>query len=209
MIRAKRIEIPLPFPMTTEEYIEKAKEMSDRLLFVEEMENCVLKAKTILDAEKGRTKEPIEEETGKIHTLNLEMRSNTMTRDGEAFEVYDYEKRLVFRRRADTGILIPGSVRKMTDKETGEPMSIWDQEEMETILKGTAFRSMDDFGIGEADAKAQATNQTPEAAASVENKEVSTTLTIRRRAEVKTKSYTASEEEQERENASPEGNGTR
>jgi len=208
MIRAKRIEIPLPFPMTTEEYIEKAKEMSDRLLFVEEMENCVLKVKAILDAEKGRTKEPIEEETGKIHTLNLEMRSNTMTRDGEAFEVYDYEKRLVFRRRADTGILIPGSVRKMTDKETGEPMSIWDQEEMETILKGTAFRSMDDFGIGAADENAQATNQTPEATG-VTEKENITALVVRGRTEVKARSYTASEEEQEREEVAPDSDGAR
>lgn len=208
MIRAKRIKTPLPFPMTTEEYIEKAKEMSDRLLFVEEMENCVLRAKAVLDSEKGRTKEPIEEENGKIHTLNLEMRSNTVTRDGEVFEVYDYSKKMVFRRRADNGILIPGSVRKMTEKELGEPLSMWDADEMDAVLKSTAFHSMDDFGLGESDEKAQTTNQTAEASG-VTQKENSTALVIRGRTEVKARSYTASEKEQEREEATEAGDESR
>jgi hypothetical protein len=208
MIRAKRIETPLPFPMTTEEYIEKAKEMSDRLLFVEEMENCVLRAKAVLDSEKGRTKEPIEEENGKIHTLNLEMRSNTVTRDGEVFEVYDYTKKMVFRRRADNGILVPGSIRKMTEKELGEPLSMWDADEMAEVLKGTAFHSMDDFGIGAADENAQATNQTPEATG-VTEKENCTAVAIRGRTEVKARSYTASAEEQEREEVAQDSDGAR
>lgn len=208
MIRAKRIETPLPFPMTTEEYIEKAKEMSDRLLFVEEMENCVLRAKAVFDSEKGRTKEPIEEENGKIHTLNLEMRSNTVTRDGEAFEVYDYSKKMVFRRRADNGILIPRSVRKMTEKELGEPLSMWDADEMDAVLKGTAFHSMDDFGLGESDEKVQATNQTAEASG-VTQKENRTALVIRGRTEVKARSYTASEKNQEREETAEAGDESR
>jgi len=135
--------------MTEQEYLIKAKELSDRLAFVDATELSVAEKKAAYDAIKSATKESLEKENSAIHTLNLEMRAGIVVREAEALRVYDFEKEIIFWRRSDNGDIVPGSIRKMTEEERSISDDVFEQQTIEDALKGTPFTTTEQLTMNE------------------------------------------------------------
>jgi len=106
----KPIKIVLPCQMTDEEYASKSKELVDWMNDQARRESAI---KYLKDQHKLPIKLAKDKQTEIRETLNTQ----TVAREVDCFQVFNWETMTTHQRRCDTGEMVPGSVRKMTKDE--------------------------------------------------------------------------------------------
>jgi hypothetical protein len=106
----KPIKLVLPCQMTDEEYASKSKEFMD-------WANDQARREAAIKALKDMHKLPIKHAKDKQLEIRETLNTQTVAREVDCFQVYNWETMNTHQRRGDTGEMVPGSVRKMTKDE--------------------------------------------------------------------------------------------
>lgn len=106
----KPIKLVLPCQMTDEEYATKSKELVDWM-------NDQARREAAIKALKDQYKLPIKLAKDKQLEIRETLNTQSVAREVECFQVFNWETYMTHQRRGDTGEMVPGSVRKMTKDE--------------------------------------------------------------------------------------------
>lgn len=106
----KSIKLILPCQMTDEEYATKSKELVDWM-------NDQARREAAIKALKDQYKLPIKLAKDKQLEIRETLNTQSVAREVECFQVFNWETYMTHQRRGDTGEMVPGSVRKMTKDE--------------------------------------------------------------------------------------------
>lgn len=106
----KTIKVKLPCQMDSDEYAKISKEMVQWMTDIERRKNRV-------EQVKEENKDPIKQAEKKVEDLRLTLNHQTIAREVECIQIYNWDTCNTHLVRLDTKEIVPGSVRKMTDGE--------------------------------------------------------------------------------------------
>jgi hypothetical protein len=113
--------------MNAEEYAAKSKELVDWMNRQSRMEDEIA-------ALKGGYKEPIKQAKEKVEELRMTLNTQTTSRKVRVAQIFNWTSGMTFQRRLDTGEVIPGSIRKIEDREKQESLTEPQEELTQELL---------------------------------------------------------------------------